>query len=296
MNRFLQINLHCAKAAHDLMGQYATEGAIDYIFLSEYNNPGNQHWYHDSNGKAAIVCNPNITITDIGQSESGFRWIEVDGMTLYSCCWSPNTSLQEYKQFLIRLERDVRSRTTGIPISGDFNAWHTTWRSRFINARGEALVDMISSLGLIICNKGNSPTFQRGNSESIVDLTLALHGLSTRMTNWMVTDDTSLSDHNYITYTIKATTNSTYTNTPKWNTRKVNRRELETILKSKVHDIDTENPPADECAKFLTTLIQDTCKSIMPTLQANSRRKSVYWWTPEINTLRKTPNHLRRVY
>lgn len=60
MNQFLQINLHCAKAAQDLMCQYAAEEAIDYIFVSEYNNLGNQHWYPDSTGKAAIVCNPIV--------------------------------------------------------------------------------------------------------------------------------------------------------------------------------------------------------------------------------------------
>ncbi|KAL4100827.1 hypothetical protein QTP88_020856 [Uroleucon formosanum] len=107
MNQFLQINLHCAKATQDLMCQYAAEEAIDYIFVSEYNNLGNQHWYPDNTGKAAIVCNPSNPITDIGQSENGFRWIEVDGMTLYSCYWSPNTSLQEFKQFLSLLETDA---------------------------------------------------------------------------------------------------------------------------------------------------------------------------------------------
>lgn len=99
MISFLEINLNCCKAAQDLMCQYAAEEAIDYIFVSEYNNLGNQHWYSDGTGKAAIVCNPSNTVTNIGQSENGFRWIEADGMTLYSCYWSPKTSLQEFKQF-----------------------------------------------------------------------------------------------------------------------------------------------------------------------------------------------------
>lgn len=258
MNQFLQINLHCAKAAQDLMCQYAAEEAIDYIFVSEYNNLGNQHWYPDNTGKAAIVCNPSNTITDIGQSENGFRWIEVDGMTLYSCYWSPNTSLQEFKQFLSLLETDVRRKTTETLIAGDFNAWHTTWGARYNNARGEALLDMISSLGMIICNRGNALTFQRGNSESIVDLTLVSHGLSTLMTNWRVSDVISLSDHDYIRFDTQTRNQDTVCPQARTKKHRINLKKLVEILE-KGNLINTDQLNVEECATTLAEKLRESC-------------------------------------
>jgi len=272
MNNFLQINLHCAKAAQDLMCQYAIEESIDYIFVSEYNNLGNKHWYPDSSGKAAIVCNPSSTVTDTGQSEIGFRWIEVDNMTLYSYYWSPNTSLQEFNQFLSRLETDARRKTTEILIAGDFNAWHTAWGARCSNARGEALVDMISSLGMIICNRGNAPTFQRGNTGSIVDITLASHGLSTRMKNWRVSDTTSLSDHNYIRFDTRMRTQDTVCPQAKIKKFNIDYRKLDKILEE--GDLINADPlNAEECASALTEKLRKKCG-----IETNGRagkRKSV---------------------
>lgn len=132
------------------MLQTATENSTDYIFASEYNYQGGHHWYTDSNGKAAIVCSSNSTIIDTGHSEQGFRWIAVEGVTLYSCYWSPNSKFPEYLQFLNRLETSVRARNTEIIIAGDFNAWHSMWGSKVNNRRGEALVDLIIALGLVI--------------------------------------------------------------------------------------------------------------------------------------------------
>lgn len=183
MIHFLQINLHCSKAAQDLMYQSAAEDEIDYIFASEYNAVGAQHWYPDSSGKAAILCHQNRLINNAGQGENGFRWVESEGITLYSCYWSPNTTFQEYERFLTRLERSVRAKNTEVVIAGDFNAWHTSWGSRSSNKRGEALMDLATSLGLVIYNRGNSPTFQRGNSESVVDITLASPGLAANIKN-----------------------------------------------------------------------------------------------------------------
>lgn len=112
MKRFLQINLHCAKATQGLMCQTTTENDIDYTFASEYHSLGEQHWYPNADGKAAIICGPSILVSDIGQSESVFHWVVSEGLIIYSCYWSLNTTFREYEQFLRRLERSVRGRNT----------------------------------------------------------------------------------------------------------------------------------------------------------------------------------------
>lgn len=122
MNRFLQINLNCAKAAQDLMCQLTTEERIDYVIVSEYNSAPTQNWYTDSNRKAAINCMPNCLVDNLEQSEPGLRWIATGGMRLYSCYWSPNTTFAEYVQFLSWLETSVRGNYLDEIIAGNFNA------------------------------------------------------------------------------------------------------------------------------------------------------------------------------
>lgn len=48
---------------------------------------------------------------------------------------------------------------------------------------------MIVALGLTICNRGNVPTFESTERQSIVDLTLVSSELATRITNWRVEDN-----------------------------------------------------------------------------------------------------------
>lgn len=291
MTKFLQINLNCCKAAQDLMHQSASENDVDFIFVSEYNSLGGNHWYPDSNGKSAIVCNFNSTVDDTGQSEPGFRWITIGEITLYSCYWSPNTTMQEYEQFLARLESSVRGRSTEILIAGDFNAWHTTWSSRSSNRRGEALVDTITSLGMVICNRGNSPTFQRGNQESFIDLTMATPGLAARITDWEVSEATTLSDHNYVQFALQMPTQSTPNHRLHTKRIKLDYRKLEEALCSG-ELIDVSRLDAEHCASSLASRIVEVCGT---EAEPSSRRKSVFWWSPALNSLRKTANHSRRV-
>lgn len=44
-------------------------------------------------------------------------------------------------------------------IAGDFNAYHTSRGTRHNDKRRDALMVMDQALGLVICNKGNTPNF-----------------------------------------------------------------------------------------------------------------------------------------
>lgn len=60
-----------------------------------------------------------------------------------------------------------------------FNAKHQYWGSAINDAKGDALSEMIHAIGFIACNTGRKPTFQRGASESIIDITFASPKLAT---------------------------------------------------------------------------------------------------------------------
>lgn len=160
--------------------------------------------------------------------------------------------------------------------------------------RGEALSDSISALGLIICNSGNTPTFCNRNGSSIIDLTIASPALANKIARWEVLDTISLSDHRYIRFKIRNQTPAIPKDPPQWNSCKVNTKKLETILREATPDLDLTGCEADECARLLTSSIQNTCKAIAPP-SSGSHRKFVYWWSLEIGSLRKTANHLHRV-
>jgi len=84
-------------------------------------------------------------------------------------------------------------------------------------------------------------------------------------------------------------------NPPQWNARKLEIKKLEAILREATTVLDTSDFRAEESARLLTSDIQNTCKGVSPP-PSGSRRKLVYWWSPEIGCLRKSANHLRRVY
>jgi len=170
MFKYLPIHLNCCKAAQALLHQVAAEEAVDFILTSKFHSEEGPNWHADASGKAAIVNRNKMRLDKEGLGEGGFRWVTVQGTRLYSCYWSPNSTTQDYKDFVTRLERSIRSETTEVILTGDFNAKHTEWGCPKNDKRGNILTDMINSTGLVICNKGKQSTFNKG---TIIDLTIA---------------------------------------------------------------------------------------------------------------------------
>ncbi|KAE9530118.1 hypothetical protein AGLY_011580 [Aphis glycines] len=276
-------------AAQALMYQMAAEKSADFLIVSEYNK-ADPNWYVDSNNKAAIVNANSATISSPGTSEAGFRWIAAAGMRIYSCYWSPNTSISDYRDFLFRLERSIRTATGEILLAGDFNAKHSDWGSRTNDPRGESLSDMIHALGFIVCNTGNAPTFK---TSSIIDVTFCSPGLAGRVSFWNVLDTESLSDHHYVEYKIRPDQDSAPRFAPPVTKWKFNHRKLDESLSSGRLPTILDPIGAEDSAELLTTNIREAS---MSELTIVGKRKSVHWWSPELNVLRKTANHARRVF
>jgi len=83
------------------------------------------------------------------------------------------------------------------PRAGDFNAWNIEWGSRVSNPRGCLLSDLAVSLGLILANERDAPTFARGAATSTIDVSF-YRGVV--CTGWRVLEDESLSDYQYAYY------------------------------------------------------------------------------------------------
>lgn len=157
--KLLQLNLNHCVAEQDLLAQSVQELRVDVAILSEqYKNLDTQPWEADATGRAAIwFCGRRPFQETMTRRESGFVWVKVDGIYLYSCYASPNDQLED---FIYRLVSDARGRSPVI-IAGDFNAWAVDWGSVETNTRGRLLLEVFSSLDLALLNDGELFTFRR---------------------------------------------------------------------------------------------------------------------------------------
>lgn len=60
-----------------------------------------------------------------------------------------------------------------------------------------------SDSNLVVLNEGSGYTFRRGNTESVIGVTLASAGTASRATEWKLLVDLTLSDHQYIVFGIE---------------------------------------------------------------------------------------------
>lgn len=293
--RILQANLRGSKRAQDVVFQTVAEMKIDILILSEYYRSGNTGWYCDANNRAALVMISPIAIDEEVTSDPGFKWIEAGGNRFYACYWSPNTTTAEYENFVMRLETSARTATGEVLMAGDFNAQHQDWGSTINNVKGEILSEMTHAIGLIACNVGHKPTFQRELSESIIDITFVSSQISTKIQDWKVLDELTASDHNYIYFALEEPNIVMPTKPQGWQITKLDVKRLEAAIDdmtlTTATDTDVETR-VQELAESLRAL----CDKTMPKRRVHGKRKSVHWWNPEIGKLRKVSNQLRRKY
>lgn len=294
--KFLQINLGNGREAQDLLLQKATEVNCDIVIISEpYWKPLSGNWYQDNTKRAAILLlNKNLIIDSVCEENTGFVWITVNGVRIYSVYFSPNISMDQFTAGIDELESSIRSAKGKVIIGGDFNSKSPEWNSGKLDKRGVVVSEMIASLGLAVFNNGNSPTFRRGQLNSIVDITMGSDSFLNSTMNWRVLEDLTLSDHQYIEFSISNWTQTVdaEADLPKWNVRKLDERKFnDCIRRQKERNGTFLNSLDDDVGlkvNFMVDTIKKACDASMPRIQQyNTRRQPVYWWTNEIGVLRK---------
>ncbi|XP_057335082.1 uncharacterized protein LOC130673885 [Microplitis mediator] len=221
----LQGNINRSRVAHDLREQISLEKAADIILISEqYRARDGPGWYEDTLGTAAIWI-PNrqrFPVADLG-SDSGFVWVKSSDVTYVSCYFTPNERIADFQAKLDGLEDAVREMEGELVVAGDFNA-----------SRGGRLSEMVSRVGLVVLNTCSSTTFRRpGYRETIIDVSLSTERLASRVEDWMVIEDYTASDHQYITFRVRDVI-PVRSNTPKapakWNGNKMDPQKLSPAL------------------------------------------------------------------
>ncbi|XP_033212190.1 uncharacterized protein LOC117169792 [Belonocnema kinseyi] len=158
--------------------------------------------------------------------------------------------------------------------------------------RGEILTEWIAQHDFIISNVGEEPTFERLNYDSILDLTFATANIGRKIADWEVSKRETLSDHNYITFTIEdqPRCNRRTKTTKVWNPKKIDIEKTQKALKEVVINDTTTS------AEEFSNKMRNVCDACMPKSKSVKWGQPMYLWNQEIAAIREICIHIRRKY
>ena len=296
MLRVLQVNLNHAHLAHNLLDQTIRERGVGLVIASEpHDRRGGAEWFRDATGKAAVAIptGSNVSVSRVGDVGNGFVEIEAYGIRWYSCYHSPNTNIQQLRDYLRQLEASIRAGSGEVVIAGDFNAHSTLWGSQTGNERGEELGEFLSALDLQVINVGSVPTFVGQGRGTIVDVTLASASAARRIVQWEVLLDENGSNHRYVEFIIhERAPRRAAPEQRGWALRKLDEDKFRATY---IRELPHEDPQtAEEGAIALTRAIAKACDEAMPRRRAGPDRRPAYWWNDEIAEKRRECTKARR--
>ena len=283
----LQVNVGKSWAAQDLAAATARAKKVEVLAITEPTLQPRDGWHMDTRGDSTIkVLVGSATASGKGD---GFVWVEVAGVIVYSCYFSPNRPTEEYEEFLSNITRSLRTlRRKPTIITGDFNAKSPEWGSPWADTRGDITAEWAAALDLSIVNRGTTPTFRRGESKSIIDLTWANNDAAKLIDAWHVVNEETLSLHSAILTSMSSTLPPRNNASRGWTVGKLKEEEYKDHLLQEM-----KNPPATP--QDLVTIATRACNAAMPK-RGNTTRPPVYWWNETIAQLRRTAFAARRAH
>lgn len=294
------MNLDRGREAQDLLMQIALEKDVDVVLISEqYRRPASGNWYQDRSDKTAIVIiNRSLRITKVQEDAEKYTWVEIGDFRIYSCYYSPNDEYDTFLRDLDDLEHSLGIAKGQLLVAGDFNSKSPEWGSSKLDKRAVAIFELIARNGLIAQNEGQIFTFRRRDTGSVVNLTFT--SIKTKLQGWMVLEDITLSDHQYIMYKIdfQGAKEVEGKEIGGWAVKKLDRERACDMLRSDRQTARTGTVryfDAEKLTKATRTKLTEICDVAMPRRKkAQRRRKSVYWWTDEITAARRCLEARRR--
>ena len=181
---------------------------------------------------------------------------------------------------------------TDVVLGCDANAHHTLWGSTGINKRGESLLEFVLFSSLVVCNRGDHPTFRNKSRAEVIDITLATNSDSLTIDNWHVSDECSFSDHYRILFEIRWPQDKAppFRNARRTDWDKFSRHAKEFLLNHPVGQL--RHPGTLE--KATQTVTDVLCKAFLKSCPISRVPKSRQqaWWTTELRQIRKETRRL----
>lgn len=172
-------------------------------------------------------------------------------------------------------------------IGCDANSWNVAWGSTDTNERGSDLMEYLSAENLTVLNRGSKPTFVTANRQQVLDITLACSKMEKLVSDWEVSDEESMADHKYITYSIETETRdeSVHIRNPRktdWSKYLVELKAHLPLLPNELSDVVV----VETYCQRLTSTIIDAFQASCP-LREKKVHKEPPWWNETIEKLRR---------
>ena len=109
--------------------QIARERRADVLLISEqYRKPENSVWFQDASRRAGIItCNPDLGVAKVLETDRGFVWVELAGVRVYSCYFSPCDPFDIFESQILALEESLHEAVGQVLIAGNFNSKSPEW-------------------------------------------------------------------------------------------------------------------------------------------------------------------------
>ncbi|XP_035230906.1 uncharacterized protein LOC118202812 [Stegodyphus dumicola] len=203
-----------------------------------------------------------------------------------------DTTIQRMQQLL------QRYRSHNILCAGDFNAHSSTWGYASTDPKGRMLEDFFSSQNMSVLNHHDAaPTFDRVHSQGWPDLTVATLQIAQKIQDWTVVEGLSLSDHNYIRFSIASETATSIIKRYNLPGNKV--RTFAAAIKSQLaHFAELiEQATTTEALQVITSDIMSTirtvCNELLPT-RTTKKISNLNWWSSHLREQQQKFRALRR--
>lgn len=298
----VQINLHHCKAATDDLMLFMTQKDIDIGLIQEpYLLKGKilglrsrdfniYHPHTEGKLRACIVAKKSINLfllTPYSNEDLTVVSCELKDISLLlSSAYMPYEEDGPPPEAVRTLAVFAKSRGRHLVIGCDANGHHIQWGCRNNNNRGESIFEFLLSTNLIICNKGNAPTFQNRVREEILDLTLASDSVFNLVEDWRVSTTCSFSDHNRILFTLNLRIDRPK---PFRNPQKVNWEKFSNLVARKLAPPSATASPSvtniEKSVDDLVSVLKESFDNSCP-ISRPRRKTSAVWWTPELRQLR----------
>lgn len=296
MIKFIQINLGRGRNAHDLLDDFSSKYNPGVMILSEPNKKisGEKNYLLDQRQDAALVIlDRNIKVGKTF-SERGFVGVETEDCIIISVYISPNVPHSEAVDVLDMMEQYIAGTAKHLIIAGDFNAKSKEWGSVREDNRGRTILEWMGAWDLYAVNRGQTPTFLRGAQSSHIDITMCSSQTLVMMQHWLVHEkEYSGSDHLYITFDWAAPdVHEDCVQVLGWKLEsEIQKENFSRIFREQCHGKDIET------AEELEKVLKNTCDTTLPKKRRfKSQHKPVYWWSWEINEIRKSCLKKRRIF
>ncbi|XP_046145675.1 uncharacterized protein LOC123988990 [Osmia bicornis bicornis] len=297
-------SVRCRRAAHDLLMTSANKYEVDIIIVSEPYRVM-ENWFVDNTGRAAICITSKGL--DVGRNVSliksgdGFVVIKYNSFYITSVYASPNDTMQGFEALLASLAMEVRSlaaRQDEIIIMGDFNAKSPLWGADKWCNRGRVLLQFCNSADLLTTITKGGATCDRGRGTKIDIMTCNRKALYS-LTESMVVEDFTASDHRYLLHTFNLTIAQDVRASPfDIKKGKLDEEGFVEAFVNKYGDDKFEARPRThstvEVDRFLEDLERLVKRHTRYNGSAHGKRIPVPWWNEEIASKRKLAQTARR--